>query len=77
VGDGRGVGVVCGVPGFGYEEGERSDSIETLGSFRIVGSEPRRPSGGAVGSCAMPNGAAATNVSRESNLVFIVFGYGR
>jgi hypothetical protein len=77
VGEGLGVGVVSGVPGLGYEEGERSDSIETLGSFRIVGSEPRRPSGGAVGSCAMAKGAAATSVSRKSNLVFIVFGCGR
>jgi hypothetical protein len=76
VGDGRGVGVVCGVPGFGYEEGERSDSIETLGSFRMVGSEARRPSGGAVGSCARANGAAATSASRESNLIFIVCGCG-
>jgi hypothetical protein len=73
VGDGRGVGVASGVPGFGYEEGERSDSIETLGSFRIVGSDARRPSGEAVGSCATANDAvAAIIVSKDSSLVFIV-----
>jgi hypothetical protein len=75
VGDGRGVGVASGVPGLGYADGERSDSIETLGSFRIVGSDARRPSGEAVGSCATANGAmAAMIVSRESNLVFIGVG---
>jgi hypothetical protein len=71
-GVGEGVGDASGVPGFGYSDAGRSEGITTLGSERSPGSEPRKPRGGAEGSCASANGAlAAMMVMAVSNFIFI------